>query len=117
MFDTVVMCSITALMIVVSGVWDDGFKDISMASAAFAGVFSWFPYVLAVAVVLFAYSTLIAWGYYGGQAWAYLFGPQCAAPIRSEEPKSEIQSLMRTSDSHFCLKKQHLLDKLNSNYI
>src|SRR3546814_11294844 len=79
MFDTVVMCSITALMIVVSGVWDDGFKDISMASAAFAGVFSWFPYVLAVAVVLFAYSTLIAWGYYGGQAWAYLFGPSRAA--------------------------------------
>lgn len=81
MFDTVVMCSITALMIVVSGVWDDGFKDISMASAAFAGVFSWFPYVLAVAVVLFAYSTLIAWGYYGGQAWAYLFGPSRAATI------------------------------------
>jgi AGCS family alanine or glycine:cation symporter len=74
LFDTVIMCSLTALMIVVSGVWDDGYKDIAMASAAFAGVFSWFPYVLAVAVVLFAYATLIAWGYYGGQAWAYLFG-------------------------------------------
>lgn len=79
LFDTVIMCSLTALMIVVSGVWDDGFKDIAMASAAFAGVFSWFPYVLAVAVVLFAYATLIAWGYYGGQAWAYLFGPSRTA--------------------------------------
>ncbi|SNS78289.1 alanine or glycine:cation symporter, AGCS family [Sphingomonas laterariae] len=79
--DTVVVCSLTALMIVVSGVWDDGFKDISMASAAFAGVISWFPNVLAVAVVLFAYSTLIAWGYYGGQAWAYLFGPSRTATI------------------------------------
>ena len=79
LFDTVIMCSLTALMIVVSGVWDDGYQDIAMASAAFAGVFSWFPYVLAVAVVLFAYATLIAWGYYGGQAWAYLFGPSRAA--------------------------------------
>ncbi|WP_211314344.1 alanine/glycine:cation symporter family protein [Sphingomonas fennica] len=81
LFDTVIMCSLTALMIVVSGVWDDGFNDIAMASAAFAGVFSWFPYVLAVAVVLFAYATLIAWGYYGGQAWAYLFGPSRFATV------------------------------------
>lgn len=81
LFDTVIMCSLTALMIVVSGVWDDGYKDIAMASAAFAGVFSWFPYVLAVAVVLFAYATLIAWGYYAGQAWAYLFGGSRSATI------------------------------------
>lgn len=81
LFDTVIMCSITALMIVVSGVWDDGFKDIAMASAAFAGLFWWFPYVLAVAVVLFAYATLIAWGYYGGQAWAYLFGTSRVATV------------------------------------
>jgi alanine or glycine:cation symporter, AGCS family len=81
LFDTVIMCSLTALMIVVSGVWDDGYKDIAMASAAFAGVFWWFPYVLAVAVVLFAYATLIAWGYYGGQAWAYLFGSSVRATV------------------------------------
>lgn len=74
LFDTVIMCSLTALMIVVSGVWDDGQADIAMASNAFATVIDWFPYVLAVAVFLFAYATLIAWGYYGLQAWGFLFG-------------------------------------------
>lgn len=74
LFDTVIMCSMTALMIVVTGVWDDGPKDIALASNAFATVIDWFPYVLAVAVVLFAYATLIAWGYYGLQAWGFIVG-------------------------------------------
>lgn len=74
LFDTVIMCSMTALMIVVTGVWDDGPQDIKLASDAFATVIGWFPYVLAVAVFLFAYATLIAWGYYGLQAWGFLFG-------------------------------------------
>lgn len=74
LFDTVIMCSLTALMIVVSGVWDDGKADIAMTSDAFATVIDWFPYVLSVAVFLFAYATLIAWGYYGLQAWGFLFG-------------------------------------------
>ena len=45
-----------------------------MTSAAFATGFSWFPYVLAIAVVLFAFSTMISWSYYGLKAWTYLFG-------------------------------------------
>jgi AGCS family alanine or glycine:cation symporter len=47
---------------------------ILLTSDAFASVISWFPYVLTVAVVLFAFSTMISWSYYGYQAWAYLFG-------------------------------------------
>ncbi len=42
--------------------------------AAFATGFSWFPYVLAPAVILFAFSTMISWFYYGLKAWTYLFG-------------------------------------------
>lgn len=74
MLDTMIVCTATALVIVVTGVYDDGYADIAMTSAAFGSVVSWFPYVLLAAVLLFAYSTLIAWGYYFMISWGYLFG-------------------------------------------
>ncbi|KCZ94094.1 alanine/glycine:cation symporter family protein [Hyphomonas johnsonii] len=72
--DTVVICSATALVIVTTGVWQDGHSDIAMTSAAFGTVAAWFPYVLACAVCLFAFSTILAVGYYGQQVCRYLFG-------------------------------------------
>ncbi len=45
-----------------------------LTSAAFASAFSWFPYVLALVVTLFAFSTMISWSYYGVKAWTYLVG-------------------------------------------
>jgi len=54
---------------------------VELTSAAFASSFSWFPYVLAVAVILFAFSTLISWSYYGLKAWTYLFGEGRAREI------------------------------------
>ncbi len=92
--DTVVICTMTALVITISGqliidpatnlyvlneagtaiatVGDT--SGVSLTSAAFASGISWFPYVLAIAVVLFAFSTMISWSYYGLKAWTYLFG-------------------------------------------
>ena len=52
----------------------DGSSGVSLTSVAFGSAFAWFPYVLAVAVVLFAFSTMISWSYYGLKAWTYLFG-------------------------------------------
>ena len=92
--DTVVICTMTALVITISGVLitdpttgnfvlDDtgiaiategGVSGVQLTSAAFATGLSWFPYVLALAVVLFAFSTMISWSYYGLKAWTYLFG-------------------------------------------
>ena len=74
--DTVVVCTLTALVIVISGELVVGQKvaGVTLTSKAFAANISWFPYVLAVAVVLFAFSTMIAWSYYGMKAWTYLFG-------------------------------------------
>jgi len=46
----------------------------ALTSAAFGTVLSWFPIVLSVAVVLFAYSTMISWSYYGERCWTYMFG-------------------------------------------
>ncbi|MEM1223063.1 MAG: alanine/glycine:cation symporter family protein [Verrucomicrobiota bacterium] len=78
--DTVIVCSLTALVIVVTGNYGESFSGantqqaIEITSQSFASVISWFPFVLFVAVTLFAFSTLIAWSYYGAQAWASLFG-------------------------------------------
>ncbi|MBT8473366.1 MAG: alanine:cation symporter family protein, partial [Marinicaulis sp.] len=77
--DTVVVCSITGLVVIVTGAYLPfvGTSDhgIEITSAAFESAFSWFPYVLLVASMLFAFSTLVGWAFYGAQAAAYLFGP------------------------------------------
>ena len=58
----------------------EGIGGAKLTSDAFASVISWFPYVLALAVFLFAFSTMISWSYYGMRSWTYLFGKS----IRSE---------------------------------
>ncbi len=74
--DTVVICTMTALAVVVTGTYldDASAAGVQTTSAAFETVASWFPVVLAVAVILFAFSTMLAWSYYGLKAATYLFG-------------------------------------------
>ena len=73
--DTVVICTMTALVIIVSGEYLHGGTDgVALTSQAFAGVIGWFPVVLTIAVFLFAYSTMITWGYYGEKAIGFLTG-------------------------------------------
>jgi AGCS family alanine or glycine:cation symporter len=74
-FDTIVVNSMTALVIVVTGAYRlDGLGDIQITSAAFGSVIWWFPYILAVCVLLFAFTTIVSWSYYMSRAWAYLLG-------------------------------------------
>lgn len=74
--DTVVVCTITALVIVITGNYLDpgAASGVQLTSNAFASAIPWFPYVLTIAVVLFAFSTMISWSYYGLQSWLFLFG-------------------------------------------
>ena len=73
--DTVVVCTLTALVLIFTGMHEvEGVGGAQLTSQAFASVISWFPYVLAAAVFLFAFSTMISWSYYGMRAWTYLFG-------------------------------------------
>jgi AGCS family alanine or glycine:cation symporter len=73
--DTVIICLLSGLVIVVSGVNETSSSvGIVLTSDAFATVVPWFRGVLAVVAVLFALSTVLAWGYYGEQAWMWLFG-------------------------------------------
>ena len=97
--DTVVICTLTALVIVLynfNGFFaygGDGAGNVMMneggrivggvdlTSDAFAHSISWFPIVLTIAIVLFAVSTMISWSYYGLQAWKYLFGKSRSADL------------------------------------
>jgi AGCS family alanine or glycine:cation symporter len=73
--DTVVVCTLTALVLIFTGMHEvEGVAGAQLTSDAFGSVISWFPYVLAGAVFLFAFSTMISWSYYGMRAWTYLFG-------------------------------------------
>lgn len=74
--DTIVVCTMTGLVLVVTGahVAPDAGEGIAMTSWAFASVFPWFPVVLSFIAVLFAFSTMISWSYYGEQCWVRLFG-------------------------------------------
>lgn len=78
--DTVVVCTMTALVLIITGnvtAENASLNDaqaILLTSGAFESAISWFPYVLTIAVVLFAFSSMISWSYYGFQGWSYLFG-------------------------------------------
>jgi len=90
--DTIVVCTMTALVIVITGAYSPDVatfgaekaaeissiiakKDgAALTSAAMGHELSFMPWVLAIAVILFAYSTMISWSYYGERCWAYLFG-------------------------------------------
>ncbi|MBL4808156.1 MAG: alanine:cation symporter family protein [Rhodobacteraceae bacterium] len=94
LIDTVVICTMTALVITISqqlitdpetGLYVlneagtavatiGNVSGVGLTSAAFGSSISWFPYVLAIAVVLFAFSTMISWSYYGLKSWTFLFG-------------------------------------------
>ncbi len=83
--DTVVICTITALVIIITGSVDASASGtaagISLTSKAFASVFDWFPYILTFAVIMFAFSTSITWFYYGQRSFLWLVGDKPAADL------------------------------------
>ncbi|MCP4786310.1 MAG: alanine:cation symporter family protein [Fuerstiella sp.] len=91
--DTVVICTMTALVIVITGAWDpiqnpefasliESKNGAALTSVAMDQQIPGFRYVLSVAVVLFAFSTMISWSYYGERCWAYLFGDNASMSYR-----------------------------------
>lgn len=76
LIDSVLICTMTGLVIVVTGAYlnVDGMTGVALTSMAFSSVISWFPYVLTLCVLLFAFSTALTWSYYGERAWNYLTG-------------------------------------------
>ncbi|WP_425399132.1 alanine/glycine:cation symporter family protein [Aeoliella sp.] len=91
--DTVVVCTMTGLVIVITGVYDIGnFQESSsliadgkgaeLTALAFRQELSWFPVILTLAAFLFAYSTMISWSYYGERCFTFLFGTRTSMLYR-----------------------------------
>ncbi len=80
--DTVLVCTVTALVIILTNSFDPSATEgVELTSRAFASVISWFPIVLSIAVILFALSTMISCSYYGLKAWTYIFGENKVADL------------------------------------
>jgi len=80
--DTVIICTMTAMVIVITGAYNiEGLSGVALTSSAFQSVFPWFGTLLAGAVLLFAFSTMISWSYYGLKCWTYLFGESKGSEI------------------------------------
>ena len=83
--DTVLICTLSSLVIVATaypaGLMETGLEGIELTSAAFEHHISWAPYPLALAGLLFAFSTILAWSYYGLQGWLYLVGDSLKAQL------------------------------------
>ncbi|MFF5128975.1 alanine/glycine:cation symporter family protein [Streptomyces syringium] len=86
--DTVIICTMTALTIVIANPasWGEarkgeGVGGVTITSDAFGTVLPWFPYILTIAVMLFAISTVLTWGYYCMKAWTHLFGRSKASEL------------------------------------
>ncbi|NPD45789.1 alanine:cation symporter family protein [Lentimicrobium sp. L6] len=94
--DTVVICTMTALVIIFTGFYTnpDNLQGTELTSQAFASVFTWFPYVLVVAIFLFAFSTMISWSYYGLKGFDYLFGGLSERYLGSRKYSDTVYRLM-----------------------
>ncbi len=73
--DTILICTMTSLVIIFTGFHEPGqaLEGTELTSAAFESVFPWFPYLLVLAILCFAFSTMISWSYYGLNGFKFLF--------------------------------------------
>jgi AGCS family alanine or glycine:cation symporter len=78
--DTLIICTLTALVIILSGAWDSGIKGVGMTVLGMetglerAGIPGLGGHIVAIGLLLFAFSTVVSWNYYGTRASIYLFG-------------------------------------------
>jgi AGCS family alanine or glycine:cation symporter len=81
--DTLVVCTMTGLAIVVSGAWHSGETGAALTQLAFDSALpGWGGMVVAVSVTVFALTTIFGWAYYGERCWQYLVGPKAIVPYR-----------------------------------
>ena len=80
--DTLVVCTLTGLVILTTGVWSSGLNGAALTSAAFAGSLPFGGALVALSLALFAFTTLLGWSYYGERAVEFLFGVGAIRPYR-----------------------------------
>jgi len=80
--DTIIVCTMTGLVIVVTGVWSGGETGAALTSSAFGMALPGGQYFLAIALAVFAYTTILGWAYYGEKCWEFLMGSAVEVPYR-----------------------------------
>lgn len=80
--DTLVICSITGLTIIVTGAWNGDAQGAAMTQAAFSAVIPGGDYVIMLGIIFFAFTTILGWSYYGERCAQYLFGTAIEKPFR-----------------------------------
>jgi AGCS family alanine or glycine:cation symporter len=80
--DTIIVCTMTGLVIVMTGAWTSGSTGASLSNAAFSLGMPGGNYIVTISLVLFAYSTILGWCYYGEKSIEYLFGINAIKPYR-----------------------------------
>ncbi|WP_342245164.1 alanine/glycine:cation symporter family protein [Pseudomonas sp. OTU5201] len=81
--DTLIICTMTGLVIICSGVWTSGQSGAALSAAAFESALPGFgAIILSIALVIFAYTTILGWSYYGERCWEFLVGTKAILPFR-----------------------------------
>lgn len=88
LIDTLIICTMTALVIILTGAWDSGENGAVLSTLAFNkglpdwGGYNWGGYIVVSGMVVFAFTTILGWSYYGERCAAFLFGTQIIMPYR-----------------------------------
>ena len=81
--DTVIVCTMTGLVLIVTGAWSNGLSGAALSSSAFATAFPGVgEYLVAIPLAVFAFTTILGWSYYSERCWEFLFGSACETPYR-----------------------------------
>ena len=80
--DTLFICTITALVIITTGVWTSGENGATLTSMAFEQVLPYGNFIVVISLMVFAFTTILGWSYYGERCAEYLFGPKAILPFR-----------------------------------
>ena len=85
--DTIIVCLMTATVVIITGTWNNPSipqsAGVTLTTKAFESAISWFPYILTISIGLFAYSSMISWCYYGERGWIYLLDHFGGAGLRT----------------------------------
>ncbi len=80
--DTLIICTMTGLVLVVTGVWDGELHGAAMTSAAFSSQLPFGDIILTLCIILFGFTTMLGWSYYGERCAEFLLGPKVIVPFR-----------------------------------
>lgn len=81
--DTLIVCTMTGLVLIVTGTWNSGAQGAALTASAFGAAFPGFgEYIVSIAITIFAFTTILGWAYYGEKCWEYLVGTRAEKPYR-----------------------------------